>query len=118
MYITLSSTIGIVSFAERYPRYRTTVSYYHIGLVNHISACRKLKQDVNKSGFTLAYYSDSKQSPRDDHQKSQAAQKVSIFQRMKQMTKDYWHVLIPVHIVTSIGWVAIFYTAVRKYVQL
>lgn len=69
-----------------------------------------------KNGITLAHYSDTKQSSEGDCQKSQTEQKVSVFQKMKQMTKDYWHVLIPVHIITSIGWVAIFYIAIRKYV--
>lgn len=75
-----------------------------------------LRQGANKNVITLAHYSDIKQSSEDDCQKSQTQQKVSVFQKMKQMTKDYWHVLIPVHIITSIGWVAIFYLAVRKYV--
>lgn len=44
-------------------------------------------------------------------------EKQSIFQRMKQMTKDYWHILIPVHVVTSIGWISIFYTAAKKWVM-
>ena len=43
--------------------------------------------------------------------------KVSLFQRFKQMYKDYWYVLIPVHVVTSIGWTGIFYYSVKKYVQ-
>lgn len=71
---------------------------------------------MNKNGFTLAYYSDIKQSSESDCQKSQTEQKISVFQKMKQMTKDYWHILIPVHIITSLGWVAIFYIAIRKYV--
>lgn len=41
-------------------------------------------------------------------------EKPSVFQRMKQMTKDYWHILIPVHIVTSLGWGSIFYIAAKK----
>lgn len=42
--------------------------------------------------------------------------KVNIFQKMKQLTKDYWHILIPVHIFTSLGWVGIFYIAAQKFV--
>lgn len=37
---------------------------------------------------------------------------------MKQMTKDYWHVLIPVHLVTSAGWVALFYAAAKNGVDI
>ncbi|XP_011298024.1 protein FAM210A isoform X2 [Fopius arisanus] len=48
----------------------------------------------------------------------EAPKKVSIFQKMKQLTKDYWHILIPVHIVTSIGWVSIFYVAAKNGVDV
>ncbi|XP_039310770.1 uncharacterized protein C18orf19 homolog A isoform X2 [Solenopsis invicta] len=90
-----------------------------LGLVNNILVYQKsLKQDINKNGVTLAYYSDLKQSSDDDCQKSQTEQKLTVFQKMKQMTKDYWHVLIPVHVITSIGWVALFYTAVRNGVDI
>lgn len=110
--------IKLVSLAERYPLYRIA-SRNSLGLVNHILACqRSLKENVNKDGITLAHYSDFKRKSENDCQEPQSQKKVSIFQKMKQMTKDYWHILVPVHIVTSIGWVAIFYTAVRKYVQL
>lgn len=103
-----------LSLAERYHRYKAA-SCNSLGLVNNILVYQKsLKRDINKNGITLAYYSD-KQSPGGDCQAPPT--KLSVFQKMKQMTKDYWHVLIPVHVITSIGWVAIFYTAVRKYVQ-
>ncbi|XP_046144622.1 protein FAM210A isoform X1 [Osmia bicornis bicornis] len=44
--------------------------------------------------------------------------KVSVFARMKQMTKDYWHVLIPVHVVTSIGWMVMFYATIKNGVDI
>ncbi|XP_014203248.1 uncharacterized protein C18orf19 homolog A [Copidosoma floridanum] len=47
-----------------------------------------------------------------------AVEKQSLFQRMKQMTKDYWHILIPVHIVTSIGWAGVFYSAAKNGVDI
>ena len=40
--------------------------------------------------------------------------KVSLFQRFKQMYKDYWYVLIPVHVATSAVWTCGFYFAVKK----
>jgi len=43
------------------------------------------------------------------------AAKPTVFQQLKQMSKDYWYVLIPVHIVTSIGWFGGFYCAVKRY---
>lgn len=107
----------MLNFVDRYPRYKIA-SYNTSGLVNRVLAQRRLlRQDAGRDSIIFTYYSDLKQSPKDEPaQKPQAEQKVSVFQKMKQMTKDYWHVLIPVHVVTSLGWVAIFYTAVRKYV--
>ncbi|RLU20344.1 hypothetical protein DMN91_006952 [Ooceraea biroi] len=106
------------AFPERYLRYRTA-SCSSLGLISHnLIYQRSLKQRVNKNGIILAHYSDLKQSSQSDYQKPQAEQKISVFQKMKQMTKDYWHVLIPVHILTSIGWAAIFYTAVRNGVDV
>lgn len=43
------------------------------------------------------------------------AAKASLFQRFKQMYKDYWYVLIPVHVVTSVFWTGGFYFAVKRY---
>lgn len=40
--------------------------------------------------------------------------KVSLFQRFKQMYKDYWYVLIPVHVTTSAVWAGGFYFAIKK----
>ncbi|XP_018346449.1 PREDICTED: angiotensin-converting enzyme-like [Trachymyrmex septentrionalis] len=103
---------------ERYHCYKAA-SYNSLGLVNNIFVYQKsLKQEINKNGITLAYYSDLKQSSGGDCEKPQTEQKLTVFQKMKQMTKDYWHVLIPVHVITSIGWVAIFYTAVRNGVDI
>nr|XP_018904298.1 PREDICTED: uncharacterized protein C18orf19 homolog A [Bemisia tabaci] len=36
-------------------------------------------------------------------------EKMSLYQRFKHMYKNYWYVLIPVHVVTSIGWGGMFY---------
>ncbi|XP_018306986.1 angiotensin-converting enzyme [Mycetomoellerius zeteki] len=103
---------------ERYHRYKAA-SYNSLGLVNNILVYQKsLKREINKNGITLAYYSDLKRNSDGDCQKPQTEQKLTVFQKMKQMTKDYWHVLIPVHVITSIGWIAIFYTAVRNGVDI
>lgn len=42
------------------------------------------------------------------------AAKLSLFARFKQMYKDYYYVLIPVHLVTSIGWFGSFYQASQR----
>lgn len=40
--------------------------------------------------------------------------KLGLFARFKKMAKDYWYVLIPVHVATSAVWLgAFFYTSKR-----
>lgn len=61
----------------------------------------------------------SSQTPQDkskDENDVITSQKQTVFQKMKQLTKDYWHILIPVHVATSIVWISIFYTAAKKFV--
>jgi hypothetical protein len=40
--------------------------------------------------------------------------KQSLFTRFKTMYKDYWYVLVPVHVVTSLGWIGGFYYFVKR----
>lgn len=40
--------------------------------------------------------------------------KLSLIQKFKQMYKQYWYVLIPVHCFTSVFWAGGFYFAVKK----
>lgn len=47
-------------------------------------------------------------------QNSTEPPKQSIIQKFKQMYKQYWYVLIPVHCFTSIFWAGGFYFAVKK----
>jgi Protein of unknown function (DUF1279) len=44
--------------------------------------------------------------------------KLSLFQKFKQMYKEYWYVLLPVHVATSAVWVGIFYYAVSTGVDV
>lgn len=41
-------------------------------------------------------------------------EKLSLFQRFRQMYKEYWYVLIPVHIATSVVWYGSFYYALKS----
>lgn len=36
-------------------------------------------------------------------------QNLGLFARFKKMYKEYWYVLLPVHVVTSAGWLTGFY---------
>jgi len=40
--------------------------------------------------------------------------KQSLIQKFKSMYKDYYYVLIPVHVVTSIGWLGSFYQVSKR----
>ncbi|RZC34488.1 C18orf19 -like B [Asbolus verrucosus] len=44
--------------------------------------------------------------------------KPSLFQRFKQMYKDYWYVLVPVHLVTSAAWFGGFYYLAKSGVDI
>lgn len=44
--------------------------------------------------------------------------KLNVFQKMKQLFKDYWYIMAPVHIATSAVWVVIFYAAAKKLVPI
>lgn len=45
-------------------------------------------------------------------------QKLSLLQRFKQMYRDYWYVLVPVHLITSLGWFAGFYYLAKSGVDV
>ncbi len=44
--------------------------------------------------------------------------KEGIVQKFKRMTKDYWYVLIPVHLVTSAGWMCGFWLMIKSGVDI
>ncbi|KAJ8687180.1 hypothetical protein QAD02_022974 [Eretmocerus hayati] len=56
--------------------------------------------------------------PNQDCYAPPVVQKPSIFQKFKQMAKDYWYILVPVHVVTSLGWVFVFYISVKNGVDI
>ncbi|XP_051158368.1 protein FAM210A [Leptopilina boulardi] len=57
------------------------------------------------------------ESSRKDANNSSEVQQ-TLFQRMKQMAKDYWYILIPVHVATSIIWFSVFYIAAKNGVNV
>ena len=46
------------------------------------------------------------------------AKQESTLARLKQMIKDYWYVIIPVEIVTSIGWYGAIFISLRSGVDI
>nr|CAD7588069.1 unnamed protein product [Timema genevievae] len=45
-------------------------------------------------------------------------EKLSLLQRFKQMYRDYWYVLVPVHVITSIGWFGAFFYMLQSGVDV
>lgn len=41
--------------------------------------------------------------------------KLGLFKRFKALYKQYWYVMLPVHIVTSTGWMVGFYYMSQRY---
>ncbi|XP_053982347.1 uncharacterized protein C18orf19 homolog A isoform X1 [Hylaeus volcanicus] len=102
---------------ERYPRYGN-LSCNYVPIFNHIASHQlPFRYNSFKNGVSMARYCDSKQTSKEGIQ-SESPKKLSLLAKMKQMTKDYWHILVPVHVVTSIGWVAIFYAAIKNGVDV
>ncbi|KAF7284183.1 uncharacterized protein LOC143202136 [Rhynchophorus ferrugineus] len=61
---------------------------------------------------TIRYYSNttnSKESVNVNKDKNKEEPKPSLIQRFKQMYKDYWYVLVPVHVLSSAAWFGGFY---------
>lgn len=50
---------------------------------------------------------------RDDHEEKE--KKLTLFQKFKKMYKEYWYVLVPVHLITSAGWFGSFYYMAKRY---
>merc|ERR1719158_2720826 len=61
-------------------------------------------------------FSTSNISAKDKEQKSQ--KKPGIIAKFKKMAKDYWYVLFPVHIATSIVWFGGFYIMLKSGVDI
>ena len=49
---------------------------------------------------------------------SQKEEKVGIVKKFKQMSKDYWYVLIPVHVATSVVWYGGFYLMCKSGIDV
>ncbi|KAK0086766.1 hypothetical protein PV325_002543 [Microctonus aethiopoides] len=99
---------------------RTLFTYTHLPQIKTLNRSRSIQN--------LSFFSNeqlirifSSQTPQDKPKNENdviTPQKQTVFQKMKQLTKDYWHILIPVHIATSIVWASIFYTAAKNGVDV
>ncbi|XP_076302691.1 protein FAM210A-like [Lasioglossum baleicum] len=105
-----------LNFFERHPHYRN-LSCNYVPFVNRIKTYEiPYKYKVGKNIFAARYCNLN--ATKGNTPKIELEKKPTLFQKMKQMTKDYWHILIPVHVVTSIGWISIFYIAIKNGVDI
>lgn len=101
---------------EKHLHYRN-LSCNYVPFFNRIKAYEIPYKNKFSKNILVARYYNLNASKR-NIPKIEPAKKVTVFAKMKQMTKDYWHVLIPVHIITSIGWMVSFYFIIKNGVDI
>lgn len=69
------------------------------------------KEQVNLC-FNPSRQCSTQQGASDKPQESEG--KKGLLKRLKEMYKDYWYVVLPVHMATSCVWFGCFYYAVRR----
>ncbi|XP_060823940.1 protein FAM210A isoform X2 [Bombus pascuorum] len=105
-----------LKFFERHRHYRN-LSCNYVPFLNHIKTYEMpYRHKFGKNILVTRYYNLN--ASKGDAPKIEPMKKLSVFAKMKQMTKDYWHVLVPVHIVTSIGWIVTFYVTIKNGVDI
>lgn len=72
---------------------------------------RFLSFDGSKSGGKSAVNDEKSQG-------NVEVAKLTLFQRFKQMYRDYWYVLVPVHLITSAGWFGTFYYMAKSGIDV
>ncbi|XP_076229346.1 protein FAM210A-like isoform X2 [Nomia melanderi] len=107
----------MLRLSDKHLHYRNS-SRNSVLFFNHITVNKlPYKYNVTKCSIPVANYC-SKQTGKQVPENSCKPQNVSLLTRMKEMAKDYWHILIPVHLVTTAGWVIIFYIMVKNGVNI
>nr|CAH7712210.1 unnamed protein product [Callosobruchus chinensis] len=85
-----------------------------------INGCHENKNLVVSlpNSIYIKYYSTQP----DDKQKcgvpAEETEKLTLFQKFKKMYRDYWYVLVPVHLVTSAFWFGGFYYAAKSGIDI
>ncbi|XP_071450741.1 uncharacterized protein C18orf19 homolog A [Hetaerina americana] len=74
---------------------------------------------LQKSFGSQKFYFSTQSDKRDDLKNEGVEEKkISLLQRFKQMYRDYWYVLVPVHVATSIIWYGGFYYIAKSGVDV
>lgn len=64
----------------------------------------------------VKYYSTK--NDRNNGLTEESSKKLTLFQKFKNMYRDYWYVLVPVHLVTSAAWFGGFYYLAKSGVDI
>jgi hypothetical protein len=116
----ISSTNYLRPLTGRSLDFRNVYTVDHIDLRTNLVDSRVVS--IRSFHFSPIQYveknEEKKVEEKPTNESPEATTKLTLFQRFKQMYKDYWYVLIPVHVVTSVGWFGTFYFAVKRYAHL
>lgn len=99
---------------KNYPRHVTTLRE----VCSYSKYCESRFLQPNYLNYTTVSYFSSNQTPKEkvvkNEKEEECEKKPSLLKRFKSMYRDYWYVLLPVHIVTSIGWFSGFYYMAKR----
>lgn len=122
-FLRRCTTVGLPILRQNYLKcgQKSLVTFKEVCLIN-----RKFNQPQIKHQYltcTSVRYVSSKNedSPTETKVKTETEeppQKLGLIARFKQMYRDYWYVLVPVHLVTSIGWFTSFYYMAKRYIVI
>lgn len=122
LFRTLSSNINVKpNFVERRPNCVGIAPYSYWAESLDVGSQLKKTNLYNVHYIDIRYYATSSGKPTTEQNADESnipQQKLSLVQKFKSMMKSYWYVLIPVHIVTSIGWFAGFYYLLKSGVDV
>lgn len=92
--------------------------FYHEHLKSYPAPNPKIYFDHAKTTLYLVQRNFLSSDKRDDNVKEKECKneekKLTLFQKFKQMYRDYWYVLVPVHLVTSAAWFGGFYYMAKR----
>ncbi|XP_066251412.1 uncharacterized protein C18orf19 homolog A-like [Euwallacea similis] len=103
----------VIAKSSLYPYHCFILSKSDFTYYNQPTTCSYTKlssSKVNKCSLhNIARYSSTSNRNTGEQEADKDEKKLSLFQRFKQMYRDYWYVLVPVHLVTSAAWFGSFY---------
>ncbi|XP_057332981.1 uncharacterized protein C18orf19 homolog A isoform X1 [Microplitis mediator] len=86
--------------------------------LNNNELFKKFSNNVDKKKDGVPETDVNKGTSQDEPAIGVGLEKKNVFQKMKQLFKDYWYIMAPVHIATSTCWVIIFYIAAKNGVDV